>query len=48
MKSAERKLQLQAIYEEIQKSAPSDKVNAYFKSQPYHLRKGKEVKNGKN
>ena len=35
----ERRLQLQAIYEEIENSPPEEKVREYFKSVPYHLRK---------
>lgn len=48
MKSIERDHQLQAIYDEIEKSPPEEKVRKYFKAKPYQLRKGKEVKNGKN
>lgn len=44
----ERRLQLQAIYEEIEKSPVSEKVRKYFKEKPYQLRRGKEVNNGEN
>ena len=44
----ERRLQLQAIYAEIENAPVEEKVRAYFKSVPYHLRKSREVKNGEN
>ena len=44
----ERRLQLQAIYEEIEKSPVNEKVRKYFKEKPYQLRRGKEVNNGEN
>ena len=44
----ERRLQLQAIYEEIENSPPEEKVREYFKSVPYHLRNSREVNNGEN
>ena len=44
----ERRLQLQAIYEEIEKSPVNEKVRKYFKEKPYQLRMGKEVNNGEN
>lgn len=48
MNNAERNQQLQAIYDEIEKSPPKEKVRKYFKEKPYQLRKGKEVKHGEN
>lgn len=48
MTDIERKLQLQAIYEEIENSPPEEKVREYFKAVPYHLRKSQEVKHGEN
>lgn len=39
MKNAERNHQLQAIYDEIEKSPVNEKARKYFKSVPYHLRK---------
>lgn len=48
MTDIERKLQLQAIYDEIENSPPEEKVREYFKAVPYHLRKSEEVKHGEN
>ena len=48
LNDCERRLQLQAIYEEIEKSPVDEKVRKYFKEKPYQLRRGKEVKNGEN
>ncbi len=48
MTDIERRMQLQAIYEEIENSPPEEKVREYFKSVPYHLRKSREVNNGEN
>ena len=38
----------QAIYAEIENEPPDKKVREYFKFVPYHLKKNKEVKNGKD
>ena len=46
MTDIERRMQLQAIYEEIEKSPVNEKVRKYFKEKPYQLRRGKEVNNG--
>ena len=48
MNDVERRLQLQAIYEEIEKSPVNEKVRKYFKEKPYQLRRGKEVNNGED
>lgn len=48
MTDIERRMQLQAIYEEIENSPPEEKVQEYFKAVPYHLRKTREVKDGEN
>lgn len=38
MNDFERSQQLQAIYSEIEKEPPTEKVKAYFKSKPYQLK----------
>ncbi len=44
----ERRLQLQAIYAEIENSPVDEKVRERFKTVPYAMKKSKEVKYGEN
>ena len=44
----ERRLQLQAIYEEIEKSPADEKVRKYFKEKPYQLRHRNGVNHGED
>ena len=48
MNEVERRLRLQAIYEEIEKSPADEKVRKYFKEKPYQLRHRNGVNHGED